>query len=849
MPRFRTRAEVPPPVESPEALFRELRPRDGAVRHLWAHQADLLRSYRALEASDVAIELPTGAGKTLVGLLLAEYRRRVHGERVAYLCPTVQLARQAVARSEDYGIDAVALVRRQADYNASDFTAFQRAQKIAITTYHGVFNINPRIEAQALVLDDAHAAEGPVANLWSVEAERGTPLYAALLGTVIDGLTRSFREDMRDDALDPLRRYDVELVPPAFVAQQADVLREALAAHATDHNRFSGTMIAQRIGHCFVYVSWAEILVRPFIPPTSEHAPFSDASQRIYMSATLGQGGELERAFGIGQIERLPVPPGWDEHGSGRRFFLFPNASLESEAVDAFVIEALERAGKALVIAPSNAELDRFSQNAVPEGMLEIRSGDADQDYDAFSNADSGLLLLANRYDGIDLPDEVCRLIVLSGLPAATHLQERFLYHRLRARRVLAERIRTRLTQGAGRCTRNPQDFAAVIMRGDALVDFCARDENRRTLHPELQAEFAFGLDNSEDGGDLIELLGSFLAQDEDWQAADAHIRARTQDAERAVAPDAAALAAAAAHEVAAWRALWLEDLDSAIDSARQAADGLTTEELRPYRALWLYQAASWAAERAEASGREEDARFASELKRDVERCARELPFVPRLAVADAAPAPGAEYDLRAERAAQVLQRLQLRGRRFEQRIAEFLEQINDDAATQLELGLQTLGALLGFESLRPNEQADPDGIWRDEERHWLLFEAKTEVQAGRPVSADEIRQAATHKQWALNRYEWPEPATATTLLVTNQTNIDDDARAVAGDLYLVSPDTLRQIAERVAGVHRELRARALGLSDEQLRAAFAAAFADRQLDTESLVAQLTTRSVAEGEG
>lgn len=67
------------PVESPEALFRELRPRDGAVRHLWAHQADLLRSYRELDGSDVALELPTGAGKTLVGLLLAEYRRRAGG--------------------------------------------------------------------------------------------------------------------------------------------------------------------------------------------------------------------------------------------------------------------------------------------------------------------------------------------------------------------------------------------------------------------------------------------------------------------------------------------------------------------------------------------------------------------------------------------------------------------------------------------------------------------------------------------------------------------------------------------------------------------------------------------------
>ena len=229
-------------------------------------------------------------------------------------------------------------------------------------------------------------------------------------------------------------------------------MREALAAHAVDyndHNRYAGRMIAAQIAHCLVYVSWVEILVRPFVPPTSEHAPFAGANHRIYMSATLGQGGELERAFGVEQIERLPVPAGWDEHGSGRRFFLFPNASLEPNAVDVFVASALDHAAKALVIAPSNVELDRFVERAVPDGMPQIRSGDADRDYAALQDVQTGVLLMANRYDGIDLPDERCRLIVLSGLPAATHLQERYLYDRLRARRVLAERIRTPADAGS----------------------------------------------------------------------------------------------------------------------------------------------------------------------------------------------------------------------------------------------------------------------------------------------------------------------------------------------------------------------------------------------------------------
>src|SRR5690242_10607991 len=81
-------------AESPEAMFRDLRER--TVEGLLAHQADLLRDYMisALDTADVAIQSPTGSGKTLIGLLIAEWRRRSRGERVVYLCPTNQLVHQ-----------------------------------------------------------------------------------------------------------------------------------------------------------------------------------------------------------------------------------------------------------------------------------------------------------------------------------------------------------------------------------------------------------------------------------------------------------------------------------------------------------------------------------------------------------------------------------------------------------------------------------------------------------------------------------------------------------------------------------------------------------------------------------
>src|SRR2546427_11916279 len=142
---FKISAQQPHRPKDPESLFGDLHPSDANVKHLWAHQADVLRAYAKdhEQTPNVALELPTGMGKTLVGLVLAEYRRRKFDERVLYLCPTRQLAHQVGWQATSYGIDAVVLVGPQASYPAQDYAKYARATSVAITTYSGLFNVNP----------------------------------------------------------------------------------------------------------------------------------------------------------------------------------------------------------------------------------------------------------------------------------------------------------------------------------------------------------------------------------------------------------------------------------------------------------------------------------------------------------------------------------------------------------------------------------------------------------------------------------------------------------------------------------------------------------------------------------
>src|ERR1039458_1408031 len=119
---FVIRTPKPDPPDSPEALFRELRPRDPNVRDLLLRQGDALRASHQLGTTthDVAIELPTGGGKTLVGLLAGEWRRLALAQRVACLCPTVQLANQAVAKAGEYGLDVVNLAGSHRHWDRSE---------------------------------------------------------------------------------------------------------------------------------------------------------------------------------------------------------------------------------------------------------------------------------------------------------------------------------------------------------------------------------------------------------------------------------------------------------------------------------------------------------------------------------------------------------------------------------------------------------------------------------------------------------------------------------------------------------------------------------------------------------
>lgn len=346
--------------ETPEEMYlRGALPRTGdAVSSLWIHQGDVLRAYaeKHHDTADIALELPTGTGKTLPGLLIAEWVRRKAAGPVLYAAPTKQLARQVLATAVNEGVPARLLVGSHLSWPVADQSDVEGGEAVAITTYSSIFNSSPKLPVPRLVvLDDAHAGDQFVGEQYAVTIRRyeAESTYLGVLDTLSPFLSGLQMQRLKGPP-DPGAHHQVRLILPAVDPGAAARLDAVLSGELGDSFRFDFAMIRSGFAACCVYLSHGTIQIRPMIPPTFQNDVFSGAGQRVYLSATLGAGGELERAFGRAEIVRMPLPTKTPPR-SGRRLFIFPDL-VKGGDVGGLVKAIVATTNKALVLSQISSE-------------------------------------------------------------------------------------------------------------------------------------------------------------------------------------------------------------------------------------------------------------------------------------------------------------------------------------------------------------------------------------------------------------------------------------------------------------------------------------------------------------
>lgn len=842
---------------SPGEMYRDLPRRPGAVPGLWAHQSEMLRAYTPKAGQpDIALELPTGTGKTLTGLLIAEWTRRQRSARVIYACTTKQLARQVAASARREGIDTALLIGRATDWSDAAHAAYESASAVAITTYSSIFNSHPYFASADLILfDDAHAGEQYVGEAYGVNLSRWNDAdeYAQVLRAVAPALDGVFLERLRADEPDPSVQSDVRLVVPLRQANMVQQLDASLAGFDAPH-RFRYSMIRAGLASCLVYVAYSGILVRPYLPPTHNNRLFTDARQRLYLSATLGEGGELERAFGRSGIERLAQPDESSAPRYGRRFFVFPDfvEDADTNEIGRAVVKA---AGKALVLAPRTATALADATALAPSGWPVWGTAEITNGLDSFAELEHGICALAARYDGLDLPGDTCRLVVLDEVPDQDSLQERFLQTRARAGAALAARVRTRVVQGAGRCTRGPGDTAIVIIKGAGLSRYLTRPEVIAALDPELQAEVRFGRENSQaaTATNVLENVRVFLDQESDdtWRGtAEPILTDYRREMRQEMPRGTTALAVSTESEIRAWAAATVGAWYDAAQAAYKVQEGLANGgwATEGYRVFWMYLEAVWSDEAAAQQGDSAGQAAARALVRRAEeqmglgswvRQMAPLPSMQRsalsavdnVAVSTIAGALLTTPDTAAQ----------------ERELAAMHTGLSARDPKVYEPALTTLGVFVGAEAWKPTPHGRCDSVWVWGNELWLALEAKSNHEPTGVVPHRDVRQANDQLRLiAADRGVPAPPPNSATVLISPKPGVHSDGiNGAEPHVHLVSPAAVLELADDVESAWRDVLARRSGRSEVALRELAASAFFERGALPSQIAERLTRDPVA----
>ena len=770
------------------------------------YQTAMLDLYiKNMEKRTVALELPTGSGKTLVGLLIGEYRRRKNKEKILFLCPTNQLVHQVVEQANlKYGLKAIAFCGKQKDYSPKDKSSFLMSEALGVTTYSSFFALNSFFkDVDVLIMDDVHSCEDYIISNWTIQIDSETTIFteiAELLKNCISEV--DYKYLLEEEYLPDVASW-CNMLPMPLALNKLDELQLILqhGIESGTSNFYAYSRISENLQECNIYIANRKILIRPWIAPTMSFKAFADAKQRILMSATLGRSGELERITGIEKICRLPIVNDWDKKGLGRKFFTFPDLSLGEDEQGEVVMALQNLCKKSVFLVPDSKSakaIKGFYTEHISSAKI-FEAKDIEESKQSFVDCPEGTAILANRFDGIDFSDDASRLLFIWNLPKTTNLQERFLITRMGASKLYAERIRTRIIQAVGRCSRNPSDFSIVCVIGDSIQNDLTKQEKIKQFPPELRAEIQFGLENSVDYStvkDVIEQARDFLDRNENWQEAEEYIVDLRNDywdeideVEKQVNDK---LQKSAVLELKFQYSLWKKDYKAAFGFACDIIGVLNAPVLSGYKCFWNYMAgcmAFYLFQQGQSEYRTSGIQYLEEALKENISIRWLSGLSEKLFCAENKDIEENDFFFDCvERLENVFTSLPT-AQKLEKRIKKILDDLNSLDGKVFERGHKELGELLGYISHNPSSTGAPDPYWIINENNVVVSEDKIyeEKEQIKSIPISDVSEAGRHCVWILEHEKRIlKDANIYTVLITNSTSIEDDARIYADNLYYV---------------------------------------------------------------
>ena len=723
---------------TPDDIFNSLTLR-GDVEGIWATQAEALREWHQhRHESDVSIEMSTGGGKTLVGLLVAQSIVNETEGKVLYVCPTNQLVEQTVGKARECGIDVVTYM--QGNWSGDAYHACRGA---CVTNYAAVFNshtIFREEDLEGIVFDDAHVAHNVIRSQFTLRISSNHPAFRQLVNLFRAHFGRNFQSQQFQDAIGG--DWGALLFVPMFeVTRNSGAIAKILLQNGVldaPETSFPWGHLKDSLTKCAFLISGGRIEITPPILPLHALPYFSEAVRRVYLTATMPSQVEFARTFGVAETVQI-APHG--KSGEAQRLFIFVGGNTDQEQREHACDLVAEE--KACVIVPSAQAADCWPIGERFDGRRGHRQ------IEAFASTDApAKLILAARYDGIDLPGAACRVLILDGSPIGGFLIDRFMDQGLRIEGLRLSHRATRIVQAIGRIFRSNRDHGAVLVCGVTLQRWLLDPNHRRYMPDLLQRQVQLGIELQRLAGngevDFAELLDGVLQGRSDWDA----LYTRHIDAFDALPlpEEVDWFTDLVVRERATFDRFWEGDFPVAAQAYRDLAEAATLRDQR--LAAWYWH---WNGVALDLGGQDEaasSAYFRAASKRS------ELGW-PRVEAGKLVPAEDVAPSHQASMIAQTI-------RRGKGRLVTRMKQVRGDLAyggetSRAEEALCELGRLLGLEASRPDheQRTGPDVLWRYQpDCAGIAMDAKTDKDPnGSYRKTADIGQFHDHDQWLSDSY------------------------------------------------------------------------------------------------
>ena len=717
-------------------------------------QTEILESWynQRKEERDLIVKLHTGEGKTLVGLLILQSVINSNEGPCLYVCPNIYLVSQVCAEAEKFGIGYCTIGKEGIpnDFISGEKILITHAQKL----FNGlsIFGINNSFtKVGTIILDDSHTCIDTIKDAFSISIDKkeNTNLYNSLVSLFEDDL----REQGEGSFLDiTYGNYDTLLTVPywSWYDKKSEVL-EILSKHNGDNQvKFSWPLLKDSIEHYTCYITSSKIEISPYYPNVNDFPTFSKAQHRILMSATTQDDSFFIKGldFNINSVQNPLVTT--RQKWSGEKMIIVPSLIHDNLDRDLIVTKFSQASFKrfgGVALVPSTRKAHQYKA----AGAVIADSQNIVEEIDKIKNKNfEKLLVINNRYDGIDLPDEACRILIIDSIPYFNSLSDRYEEVCRPSSEIMNKRIAQKIEQGLGRGVRGEKDYCVIIIIGSDLVKFIRSIDSRKYFSAQTKKQIDIGLsiaemtkeDEAEENQNhfniVISLVKQSVDRDESWKQyyvdeMDSIIDYTTKSS----------LYEKLAIEREIEKDFLLNDYESACEKLQEYIDKYCSDELE--KGWYLQQLA----------------RFYYKTNRIMSNDMQKADFKNNNQLLK--PKSGIAYKkvsyINQNRLAKVRDFLVQFQNYGELQLAtnEILDNLSFGInSNKFESSLQKVGEMLGFISQRPDKdiRKGPDNLWCGVENHYFIFECKNEVSDNREeINKHEAGQMNSHCAWFKSEY------------------------------------------------------------------------------------------------